>query len=100
MIKTSEVLELAKLEIERGWCKFHLQDRAGNVCAVGAVVKVLGRLDLNADYSAIFALNKTTKELGWEAHGLVGFNNHRDTRKEDVVAVFEKTIAALQEQGK
>lgn len=37
----ARVLEAAALEIEvRGWCQHTLEDDAGRVCAVGAIVKV------------------------------------------------------------
>lgn len=102
-MKTSEVLELAKAEVENGWCKANLQDSHGNVCAVGAVLKVCEERELGLSYgqrsAAIIALNKTTEELGWEAGGIVRFNNHSDTRQIDVVAVYEKTIARMQERG-
>lgn len=98
-VKASEVLELAQVHIEKGWCKHSLRDIHGNVCAIGAVLLVQEELAKRYHTGGGYALNKTTEELGWGPCGLIAFNNHRDTTQDDVLAVFQKTICRLQERG-
>ena len=98
---------------ERGHCKHAMEDERGWVCATGAIAMVMtGNAwawcmweDPESEANALTrALGQVVAEqypdrlkpadLGYR---IVWFNNHGDTTQEDVLAVFEKTAAGLEE---
>jgi hypothetical protein len=95
----------------RGHCKNTLQDGAGHVCLVGALMDVLGDgfdvggvfwsdglADTEPVLTAVVA-EQYPDRIGGEYcdHAYVAFNNHPDTTPDEVIAVLEKTAVRLEE---
>jgi hypothetical protein len=111
MTKAHEVLEAAKKELQnRPWIKYELRNDRGGVCAVGAMVFIPSDHDF-ADvdfFAAEDALNKKAEEYippreerissstGMSIPCPVAYyNDHVAETKEDVITLYEKTIADL-----
>lgn len=112
--ETRAALEHALGRIRAGWCKGHLTDDDGRVCLTAAIGLGIGCTDA-AIYSTarwsppgrvvmgVIAEQYPERLVGyigahdhvWTKGSLPGFNDHRDTTKDDVIAVLEKAIAGL-----
>lgn len=100
----AEALKAARALIEHGWCKFWLHEPGtDNYCARGAVqhityattpypqsftAQVIGYLD-RAVIDDIY--------LGG-LHAIEAYNDHQDTTKENVLAVFDRAIDAAEKE--
>src|SRR5688500_11013094 len=94
MMDTLTVLRDARAMLSEGrWCKGQLDDGNGNHCAIGAV-SVAGSGDVfGDDYGAINALAAALTR-GQHAYGVVNFNNEPATTLADILALFDRAIAA------
>lgn len=101
-MKPSELSEAAREEIYMGWTKGEYQSYQGNVCAIGAVERVAMQNMAIAEAGIVQdELNKKTKEMfGAQFNRVQEFNDARDTRHEDMLALFDKVTLFLQEQGR
>jgi hypothetical protein len=98
MTDVLDVLIAARAEVEKGWTQYTLSDGTGNVCAVGAVYRAAGDHDLFGSPSlAVFNAAEAARDVlegalaGWH---LPSFNDHPSTTKADVLALFDRAIAA------
>jgi hypothetical protein len=77
------------------WTKGEYEDPdTGAVCAVGALLKGAGIFDGQESVNAIAALRELDRQaalLG--ATSSQRYNDHPDTTKQDVIALYEKAIA-------
>src|SRR4051812_5683885 len=87
-MSTLEVLMKARAEVEKGWCKFALEDRNGNCCALGALVRTGEEWPRGA--RVLGELLDPTPSCG----SIATFNNAPETTKADVVALYDRAIAA------
>jgi len=93
-------LKAARDEVEKGWCKFALEDKEGNVCVLGAIQRAI---DWNAFHTTVpnghrlfVAIDALARVLPEFAKGsVVVYNNHSSTTKEDVLNLFDKALADL-----
>lgn len=94
-MQTYEVLEKALAEVERGWCRGELEDDRGNVCARGALHRVL---DAEMHFCGLGAEGQAAlAALRARCGGNIGVFNDSHTHAE-VVALFQKAIS--QEKAK
>lgn len=109
MRKRSEYLQAARDKLSRsGWLKHMLarnsrgwavepeSPEATSFCARGVIVNVIGGDDISLNYveAPLDEVCRTNNPYlssvpGWE---IVGFNNHPDTTKADMLAAFDKAI--------
>lgn len=92
-----KILQSARAEVAKGWCKNQLEDQDGNVCVVGAIHR--------ADLGSARALTCLTLDGAHafeevQAHVPRGerldlYNNAKTTEKQDVLDLFDKTLADL-----
>lgn len=107
-MKASEVLAAARDEIEKGWTQNTFEDHEGSVCAVGAISRAAaqhkdtvdgldGFIDLcDAQETATAALERLVHEHG--GRSIMSYNDHA-TDKQQVLDLFDKAIAGLEERG-
>lgn len=107
-MKASEVLAAARDEIENGWTRGTFEDTHGSVCAVGAIHRAAeqkkatvtgldGVIELAAaQEDATAAIQRLTREHG--SGSIMGYNDHA-TDKQQVLDLFDKAIAGLEERG-
>lgn len=106
----SDVIEILKLGRDRllieGWCQNALIDPTGARCAVGAVMNyptLCPAMEEDTEhYEAVYALEKTLHTRGGYpgspfSSNIVSFNNEPGRTKEEVVELFNDTIAMLEE---
>jgi hypothetical protein len=95
---TLDVLIAARAEVEKGWTQGRPCDEHGNVCAMGALTRVLGeelRTTISAapaavyDSDACYALEAVCPDE-WVQR----FNDLPDTTQADVIALFDRAINA------
>src|SRR4051794_29615462 len=95
---TIDKLIAARAEVERGWCKYYLTNHAtGNVCAVGALYRAAGE-DVSAPsgggLKTVKALRRILQDALGPARLVTCFNDHPSTTKADVIALYDRAIAA------
>lgn len=90
MSEMLEVLKKAREKINNGWCQGDYVNEEGCVCTVGAVELTIGR------ESILFypTLDFLTKFLPKYSDCVIYYNDHPSTTKEDILALFDKAIAA------
>lgn len=110
-MKVSEFVREAQKHVEKGWCQGVLEDKLGNVCAIGALsrqryVVYGGRPKENLEaYRAAVNLKRRAEEalacIFDEHYGLpiIEANDELDTTQADIIAMFEKTAISLEELG-
>lgn len=108
-MSASEVLGQARDIVANGWCKGALNDHRGNHCALGALYAaeakdVFEPSILSGDARVAFgAISDIAEELGytfdWGHGNIVAFNNAPETTHQDVLNLFDKAIAGLEERG-
>jgi hypothetical protein len=111
-MKVSELLAAARDELFKGWTQGKLKDNVGNVCAVGALRRAtMGHIQEGS--VAVFnkartALNVKATEMKADVGMVDGFgpniavesfNDFGGTTKDDMLALFDKTIIGLEEVG-
>lgn len=105
MKNTLEILITARNLIAKRWTKHRLRAPDGSVCALGALYEAHGcvwdheafRVRPDGPTATRNSLDKETDLLlrfipGYET--VSSFNDHRETKKEDVLAVFDNAITA------
>lgn len=103
-MKTSELIAKGRDVLARGWCQGRYQsDHA--VCAMGALRTVLGgnSMSISAEQIAQYgqasdALCDATYQM-FGAYSLIEFNDAPSTTQQDILDIFDKTIAGLEEKG-
>lgn len=109
-MKPSEHLAAARDEIVKGWTKGTIERSNGSVCSVGAIARVAKQQQTETldDFiencttgeEAAESLRKKIREMtGKDFIGIEHYNDDPDTTQEDVLAAFDKAIAALEERG-
>jgi hypothetical protein len=96
-METLDVLIRARAEVDAGWCKKTAVDHYGNVCALGAVETALGRPKTQRRNTTIImgdAFAALTLALCRGYSSVPGFNDDPQTTKADVLALFDRAIAA------
>jgi hypothetical protein len=98
-MKVSEFLGEARDELNKGWTQRAYQNGDGEVCAIGAIERVAMR---NLD--TIQAAAEAQREIQSKAQEVYGkyvqaFNDASTTSKQDVLDLFDKAIAGLEERG-
>lgn len=108
-MKASEVLSSARDILNTGWHKGWFSDGRGNYCAIGACMKaaevglmtpeVYDAPPHESGYrGAVSALTDKVFEMTGE--GLLSeYNDDPKTTKQDMLDLFDKTIAGLEEKG-
>jgi sugar phosphate isomerase/epimerase len=99
-METLDVLIAARAEVEAGWCKKVAVDHHGNVCAVGAIETASRRAEGHAHVrdwrrrhpSCAHRPSGRAARLGAERSPW--FNDDPQTTKADVIALFDRAIAA------
>jgi hypothetical protein len=99
MTDVLDVLIAARAEVEKGWCKGHLvNDDTGDVCAMGAVYRAAGDDFVTAPVpDSVLAMADRTRRILEDAlngRHVPFFNDASSTTKADVVALFDRAIAA------
>jgi hypothetical protein len=89
---TLEVLIAARAEVEKGWCKYSLEDPDGNVCAHGALERVGSYGRSHAREALIDALPPEHVHPRHRNISLMLFNDGHT--QADVLALFDRAIAA------
>lgn len=95
-MNTLEVLVAARAEIEKGWCKSMAINTRGDVCALGAIDAALGedrKIPRTLARRAYERLD-VVEALSTSADHIIHFNDLPSTTKEDVLARFDRAIAA------
>lgn len=94
MSKYREVLQGAKNKVEKGWIKHRMEAKDGSLCALQALLKTAqeDRYYGGAGYDAIQIL-KTNLPDKFKMNSITYFNDHPDTTKEDILALFDRAIA-------
>jgi len=89
-----------------GWCKnrfekINAKGKTVGFCLSGAYERVLGDMGARmAAYNLITdSLTKETKGTSMPSY-MVGFNDHRDTKKEDVLRVVRRAIRMATKKAK
>lgn len=92
-------LTTARDIVAQHWFKGGITDGEGNVCAMGAVnVAVWGspHVNVNSEYNRrAAALDALADHLPAPFTSIPAFNDDADTRLEDVLNLFEKTLADI-----
>ncbi len=87
----------------RGGVKNELEDDNGNVCALGAInVALTGKATWSwGGFSEdIYLFDEVSTLLTEAINGdIITYNNRSDVTKEDVLAVYDKAIAGLEEKA-
>lgn len=108
-MKESELLAEARDELYKGWVQ-NTMASGNNVCAMGALRRAtMGNIQNGA--AAVFNKARTALDLkatemgediakGFRPASVMAFNDHLDTRKQDVLNLLDKTIIGLEEQGR
>lgn len=108
-MKASEVLSSARDILNTGWHKGWFSDGKGNYCAIGACMKaaevglmtpeVFQKLPRKSGYrGATAALSDKLFEMTGEGE-LSEYNDDPKVTKQDMLDLFDKTIAGLEEKG-
>jgi hypothetical protein len=107
-MKTSEFVELAEAEITKGWCRHATEDEYGNVCMVGAYLRVWAhhRCPGRQLYEALTRTAAMIAKLGLgqlsdllPERVIETFNDRRAKDKDEVLAVMGKTPLHCEEAG-
>jgi hypothetical protein len=99
MTDVLEVLIAARAEVKKGWCKNNLISPDGGVCALGAILVAEGcprMYPVPRDWigtGAGEAAHRLADAVG-ETGLIAPFNNAPETTKADVLAAFDRAIAA------
>jgi sugar phosphate isomerase/epimerase len=97
-METLDVLIAARAEVEAGWCKKVAVDHHGNVCAVGAIDTALGVPKVTRTYAiggvATRAARTALRDALPAVLNVPHFNDDPQTTKADVIALFDRAIAA------
>jgi hypothetical protein len=91
---TLDVLVAARAEIEKGWCRGAAVDVHGNVCALGAIDVALGGSRSSFKSLATRAWDRMDVLHALSGGAIGEFNDRPDTTKADVLALFDRAIAA------
>ncbi len=105
-----ELRRAAEMIRKHGHCKHTLRDMQGQLCLVGALCVVDDYrherwLNLKAALEAVLA-EQFPDRMGLvykspfedSMREIVGFNNHKDTTPDEVIAVMEKAAARMEEE--
>ena len=104
-----EVLEKSIALVNKGWTKGaysrQVDETHISYCLYGAVAEAWSSNTMAIEFRELAnLLGKTAVELfpgravfrGYAHRTITDFNDHKDTTKEDVIQVFEKTLANLE----
>lgn len=83
---------------KRGWCQHTLRDDWGQVCASGAIDFGSPRQSWRTASAAQIALEETLCERPDFRPSLILFNDAPDRTKSQVRALFQRTIARLEQE--
>lgn len=98
-MKVSELLGEARDELAMGWTRHAYATTQGHVCAIGAIERVaLRNMDIAAAAKAQQEINRLAQEIYGESR-VQEFNDRLNTRKQDVLDLFDKCIIGLEERG-
>lgn len=103
-MKASELVAKGRDVLAAGWCQHKYEDDDGNVCAIGALRRVapneLGGYQGRGQ--AYFDACKALNAKSYEMFGICDvslLNDQNMTTKQDMLDIFDKTIAGLEEKG-
>jgi hypothetical protein len=93
------ILVAARAEVDAGWCKNVAVDYHGNVCAVGALETALGVEKVPRQHTMCCVTTREARAalrnaLPARHVGIPWFNDDPHTTKADVLALFDRAIAA------
>jgi hypothetical protein len=90
-------LKVARAAVENGWHQGSLMNGAGGVCVVGALrVACFSTVHMDVDVlRCAAALNELGKHLPDSRLAVAGYNDAPTTTKQDILDLFDKTLADL-----
>jgi hypothetical protein len=98
--ETASVLDAAADEVERGWVQGKYEDRDGNVCVLGAIVRVLTlRTSWTSHLWAVMdssAVDMISRHLQIPRHKIAAWNDELPPTREGQRLVAETLRAAAQ----
>ena len=95
---TKELLIAARALIAEpnNWCQGFTAVRNGehvSYCMAGAVSRVCADESTSKATETLDALSEAVNNTNGRFHSIVGFNDHKETTHEQILAIFDKAIA-------
>lgn len=93
-MKYREILQEAKHKISKDWIKHRFKSSQGGVCLLQAIMEASSELkDCRAHGYDAVQLVKANLPENFRMNSITYFNDHKETTKEDVIALLDKAIA-------
>lgn len=90
-----KLLEETRRLLANGWCKDQFVNTKGEYCLAGAFNAAQNNLQVDCYEGAVARLLVGEHYKVRAYHGLISFNDHPATTKEDVLGVLDAVIAGL-----